>query len=190
MPSRSRGAEMSVLSLPGRNSKNLKADCRRMCGFSLSRLAPVESHSLRQRAGTDESHFLAWCVERQIELVHIQPGKPTQNAHVESFHGRLREECLTVSWFQNLSTRGGRSRRGRSSTTRSARTAVWDTARRKSSRRRTSRLQRYNSCRLTSRLLATKPAGSPAPNRCTASSLNSLLNFLRDPIHFPLFAAF
>jgi len=47
-------------------------------------------------------HFLAWCVERRIELVHIQPGKPTQNAHVESFHGRLREECLTVSWFQNL----------------------------------------------------------------------------------------
>jgi putative transposase len=41
-------------------------------------------------------------VERQIELVHIQPGKPTQNAHVESFHGRLREECLAVSWFQNL----------------------------------------------------------------------------------------
>jgi putative transposase len=47
-------------------------------------------------------HFLAWCVERQIELLHIQPGKPTQNAHVESFHGRLREECLNVSWFQNL----------------------------------------------------------------------------------------
>jgi putative transposase len=47
-------------------------------------------------------HFLAWCVERQIELIHIQPGKPTQNARVESFHGRLREECLTVSWFQNL----------------------------------------------------------------------------------------
>ena len=47
-------------------------------------------------------HFLAWAVERQIELLHIQPGKPTQNAHVESFHGRLREECLAVSWFQNL----------------------------------------------------------------------------------------
>jgi putative transposase len=47
-------------------------------------------------------HFLAWCVERQIELIHIQPGKPTQNARVESFHGRLREECLNVSWFQNL----------------------------------------------------------------------------------------
>jgi hypothetical protein len=57
---------------------------------------------LRQRAGADEPAFLAWCVERKIELIHIQPGKPTQNARVESFHGRLRDECLTVSWFQNL----------------------------------------------------------------------------------------
>lgn len=47
-------------------------------------------------------HFLAWCVERHIELIHIEPGKPTQNARVESFHGRFREECLQVSWFQNL----------------------------------------------------------------------------------------
>jgi putative transposase len=47
-------------------------------------------------------HFLGWCVERQIELVHIQPGKPTKNARVESFNGRLREECLNLSWFQNL----------------------------------------------------------------------------------------
>lgn len=47
-------------------------------------------------------HFLAWCVERGIELIHIQPGKPTQNARIESFNGRLREECLNLSWFQNL----------------------------------------------------------------------------------------
>ena len=47
-------------------------------------------------------HFLAWCIERKIELVHIQPGRPMQNGHVESFHGRLREECLRVSWFGNL----------------------------------------------------------------------------------------
>lgn len=47
-------------------------------------------------------HFLAWCVERGIELRHIQPGKPVQNARVESFHGRMREECLRVSWFENL----------------------------------------------------------------------------------------
>jgi len=47
-------------------------------------------------------HFLAWCIERKIDLVHIQPGRPMQNGHVESFHGRLRDECLNVSWFENL----------------------------------------------------------------------------------------
>jgi len=47
-------------------------------------------------------HFLAWCIERQIELVHIQPGKPQENGHVESFNGKLRDECLNVSWFENL----------------------------------------------------------------------------------------
>src|SRR5437899_3988832 len=39
-------------------------------------------------------------------------------------------------------------------------------------------------------LRATKPAGSPARNRCTAPSLNSLVNFLRDPIPISPFAAF
>jgi hypothetical protein len=33
---------------------------------------------------------------------HIQPGKPMQNGHVESFHGRFRDECLNVHWFRNL----------------------------------------------------------------------------------------
>ena len=47
-------------------------------------------------------HFLAWCVEKQITLVHIQPGKPQQNGQVESFNGKLRDECLNVSWFENL----------------------------------------------------------------------------------------
>ena len=47
-------------------------------------------------------HFLAWCVERKIKTNYIQPGKPVQNGHVESFHGRLRDECLNVNWFRNL----------------------------------------------------------------------------------------
>src|SRR5207253_10418071 len=46
---------------------------------------------------------LAWGVEQKVEVVHVQPGKPTQNGRVETFHARLREECLNVSWFQNLS---------------------------------------------------------------------------------------
>ena len=47
-------------------------------------------------------HFLAWAIERNIDLVHIEPGRPVQNAHVESFHGKLRDECLNASWFGNL----------------------------------------------------------------------------------------
>jgi putative transposase len=47
-------------------------------------------------------HFLAWCIEWRILLVHIQPGRPMQNGHAESFNGKLRDECLNVSWFRNL----------------------------------------------------------------------------------------
>jgi putative transposase len=60
--------------------------------------------SIRSDNGPEMSsrHYLAWCIEHKIDAVHIQPGKPTQNAYVESFHGRLRDECLNVSWFWNL----------------------------------------------------------------------------------------
>jgi len=63
--------------------------------------APV---SLRCDNGPEftSRHFLAWCAQKKIELVHIQPGRPMQNGHVESFNGRLREECLNASWFMNL----------------------------------------------------------------------------------------
>jgi len=47
-------------------------------------------------------HFLSWCEERKIRLIHIQPGRPMQNGHVESFNGRLRDECLNANWFRNL----------------------------------------------------------------------------------------
>ena len=46
--------------------------------------------------------MLSWAEERKISLVHIQPGRPMQNGHVESFHGRLRDECLNASWFRTL----------------------------------------------------------------------------------------
>jgi putative transposase len=47
-------------------------------------------------------HFLAWNLDRKINLVHTQPGKQTQNGYVESFNGKLREERLRICWFQNL----------------------------------------------------------------------------------------
>jgi putative transposase len=37
-----------------------------------------------------------------IELHFIEPGKPTQDAYVESFNGRLRDACLNEHWFMSL----------------------------------------------------------------------------------------
>lgn len=63
-----------------------------------------EPQSIRCDNGPEltSRYFLAWCIERKIELIHIQPGKPMQNGRVESFNGKLRDECLRVSWFYNL----------------------------------------------------------------------------------------
>jgi putative transposase len=47
-------------------------------------------------------HFLSWGVDWKLQLAYIQPGKPVENAYVESFNGKLRDECLNVSWFRNL----------------------------------------------------------------------------------------
>jgi putative transposase len=43
-----------------------------------------------------------WAYERGVRLRFIQPGKPVQNAFVESFNGKLRDECLNEHWFTTL----------------------------------------------------------------------------------------
>jgi len=43
-----------------------------------------------------------WAHERGVELHFIQPGKPVQNAFVESFNGKFRDECLNLNWFVSL----------------------------------------------------------------------------------------
>lgn len=46
--------------------------------------------------------MLRWAVDRRVRLHHIQPGKPVQNAFIESFNGRLRDECLNENDFGSL----------------------------------------------------------------------------------------
>lgn len=43
-----------------------------------------------------------WAHENGVVLRFIEPGKPNQNAYVESFNGRLRDECLNEHWFTSL----------------------------------------------------------------------------------------
>ena len=43
-----------------------------------------------------------WSKENEIRLSFIQPGKPQQNAFVESFNGKFRSACLNQNWFRNL----------------------------------------------------------------------------------------
>ncbi len=46
--------------------------------------------------------MLTWAHARGVRLFLIQPGKPNQNAYIESFNGRLRDECLNEHWFVSL----------------------------------------------------------------------------------------
>jgi putative transposase len=46
--------------------------------------------------------FDAWAYARGVKLEYIHPGKPVQNAFIESFNGSFRDECLNLHWFQSL----------------------------------------------------------------------------------------
>ncbi len=46
--------------------------------------------------------MLNWAYRNGVALKLIEPGKPNQNACVESFNGRLRDECLNEHWFTSL----------------------------------------------------------------------------------------
>lgn len=43
-----------------------------------------------------------WAYENGVALDFIQPGKPVQNPFVESYNGKMRDECLNVHWFANV----------------------------------------------------------------------------------------
>jgi putative transposase len=43
-----------------------------------------------------------WAYHNKVKLEFSRPGKPTDNAFIESFNGRLRQECLNQNWFTSL----------------------------------------------------------------------------------------
>jgi len=43
-----------------------------------------------------------WAYQRGVRVNFIRPGKPVENAYVESVNGKLRHECLNQNWFLSL----------------------------------------------------------------------------------------
>jgi putative transposase len=50
-----------------------------------------DSHALRE-----------WATKNGVQLEFITPGRPTENGHIESFNGRLRQECVGLWWVESL----------------------------------------------------------------------------------------
>lgn len=72
----------------------------------LERLA--ESRGLPQSVTVDNGpEFVSkaldeWAYRKQLQLRFIEPGKPQQNAYIESFNGKFRDECLNEHWFLSM----------------------------------------------------------------------------------------
>ena len=76
-------------------------------------MAEVLSRLIRER-GKPESIWVGngteftsramdqWAYWNQVKLDFSRPGKPTDNAFIESFNGKFREECLSQNWFLSL----------------------------------------------------------------------------------------
>ena len=44
----------------------------------------------------------AWAYAQNVQLAFIRPGKPVENAYIESFNGRFRDKCLNEHWFVTM----------------------------------------------------------------------------------------
>jgi putative transposase len=71
-------------------------------GAAWHRTRAAARDSGRQRAGTPRSVLDQWAYEHGAKLQFIAPGKPIQNAYIESFNPRLREECFNEHVFLSL----------------------------------------------------------------------------------------
>jgi len=75
-------------------------------GAALDRVlgTPPRLRSITVDHGTEfQSRALEdWAYRRGVLLDFIRPGKPVENAFIESFNGRLRDECLNVEQFASV----------------------------------------------------------------------------------------
>ena len=76
-----------------------------------------------------------WAYQNAVHLDFIRPGRPVENGYIESFNGRLRDECLNVEVFFNLADARHKLACGVMTTTTIVRTRHWPIEPRQSLRR-------------------------------------------------------
>lgn len=71
------------------------------------------------------SHILdLWAYHNKVKIEFSRPGKPTDNAFIESFNGTFRDECLNTHWFESLGDAEYRSCPGSRNTMRAVLTGL------------------------------------------------------------------
>jgi putative transposase len=69
--------------------------------------------------------FDQWAYLNGVEIDFTRPGKPTDNAFIESFNGRIRQECLNENWFLSLKDAPTKVEAWGRNTTMNGHTAPW-----------------------------------------------------------------
>jgi putative transposase len=84
-------------------SRSIRGDdvTRELEGIVAERGMPEEIQSDNGTEFTSNA-VQEWAYRRGIKWRYIEPGKPTQNSYIESFNGRIRDECLNEHWFETV----------------------------------------------------------------------------------------
>jgi putative transposase len=83
-------------SLPGRRVTEVLERLAERCGLP-------KSITVDHGPEFESQALDAWAFTRGVQLSFIRPGKPVENAYIESFNGRFRDECLNENWFVTMS---------------------------------------------------------------------------------------
>ena len=78
-----------------------------LCVVGCGQYAQTFAQGIQAILGEIDLYFaskamLCWAQQRGVKRHFIDPGKPTQNAYIESFNGKFRDECLNQNWFSDL----------------------------------------------------------------------------------------